>query len=116
MDGYAAWEEIQLVLGEFSSWTHIPLSASGYRFLVLSSSCEKLLAGQLTFFFFRENNLPQVLPCTPGGLPGWLQVSVLLVSWAGWCPTVTENVSILTLLALSRVKFYKWRGKTKCRI
>lgn len=54
MDGYAAWEEIQLVLGEFSSWTHIPLSASGYRFLVLSSSCEKLLTGQLTFFFFSE--------------------------------------------------------------
>lgn len=94
-----------------SSWTHVPLGASRCRFLVLSSSCEKLHACQLTFFFQREPPLSSTPMCYRRA--SWLAaVSVLLVSWAGWCPIITDNVSILTLLALSRVKFYKWRGKS----
>lgn len=83
-------------------------------FLVLSSSCEKLHTGQLAFFFFPPERTTSLKYC-PVPQEGFLAGCRFLSYWCPGLAGVLLNLkilSILTLLALSRVKVYKWRGKS----
>lgn len=79
------------------------------------SGCEKLHAGQLTFL--RESPLSNAFLCSLRA--SWLVAGFCFTGVLGWLVSCyhlierIENVSTLTLLALSSVKFYTWRGEVK---
>lgn len=117
MTSHAAWEEIQLVLGEFSSWLHAPPGSGRCRFFWFCPAAVKLHTGHLAFFSPPERTTSLKYCPVPqeGCLAGYRFLSY-------WCPGLAsvllnlKILSILTLLALSRVKVYKWRGKSNYRI
>lgn len=114
MSSCAAWEEIRLVLGEFSSWVHVPPGSGRCRFFWFCPAAVRSYT-LVSWLFFPPPERTTSLKYCPVPQEGFLAGCRFLSYWCPGLAGVLLNLkilSILTLLALSRVKVYKWRGKS----